>query len=85
MLENWQSLRHDGLDRHRALLAEGERHRRMRACRQPMRVDTRDLHDTAPAPLPCEAEPTAPAQFTEREWQRLAFLRWCYRTGRLTD
>ncbi len=25
------------------------------------------------------------AEFTEAEWRRLVFLRWLYRTGRLTE
>ena len=84
-LENWQSLRHDGLDRHRTLLAEGEQRRRILAFRQRTRVDPPDRIGIAPVPAPCEAEPIEHAHFTERERQRLTFLRWRYRTGRLTD
>ena len=46
--------------------------------------------DTTPTAAVLVGEAPAPAWagqggFSRREWQRLAFLRWLYRTGRLSE
>ena len=44
--------------------------------------------DTTPAAAVLADEAPAWAEqggFSRREWQRLVFLRWLYRTGRLTE
>ena len=44
--------------------------------------------DTTPMAAVLVGEAPAWAQqggFSRREWRRLAFLRWLYRTGRLTE
>jgi hypothetical protein len=94
MHTDWHQLRHDGLDRHRAFLAEAAQRHRLRQCRQNGHEVAPDLYLPAASPQPDRADATRRpieegtdrcALFTEREWQRLTFLRWRYRHGQLCD
>jgi hypothetical protein len=94
----WLELHDLGLDRHRALLAEAAHERRVRLCLQDATMCGHGRGDTAEeAPIASmyqrqEANVVIGdgeawclrAGFTEREWRRLAFLRWLYRQGHLT-
>jgi hypothetical protein len=94
MQADWHQLRHDGIDRHRAFLAEAAQRHQMRRIRQEGRVLAGERYSigagvqpggAAVVRWPGEDGAEGCAVFTEREWQRLLFLRWRYRQGQLRD
>jgi hypothetical protein len=94
---DWLDLRDFGLDRHSAMLAEAARERQGRQGQQEATMNGLDRDGTAMEVVRAgtyqgrvanvvssdDEEWCRRAGFAEREWRRLAFLRWLYRQGRL--
>jgi hypothetical protein len=98
MFMDWLDLRDFGLARYRAMLAEAARGRQGRQGQQEATMNGHDRDGTAldvahagtaqgsvaNVAIGDDEEWCRRAGFTEREWRRLAFLRWLYRQGQLT-
>ena len=97
MITDWAELREFAVDRHRALLAEAAGGRQRRRRRQEATMNGQDRDGTAmeaaragtsqsrvaTVVIGDDEEWCLRAGFSEREWRRLAFLRWLYRQGHL--
>jgi hypothetical protein len=97
MITDWPELREFAVDRHHALLAEAAGGRQCWRRRQEATMNEQDRDGTATeaaragtsqsqvatVAIGDDEEWCRRAGFTEREWRRLAFLRWLYRQGRL--